>query len=51
MNLFGFETPGITASLAIAQVTADMLAGRPPPFDLNAAQYGAYRPNPHVSSL
>jgi len=48
MNLFGFETPGITASLAIAQVTADMLAGRPPPFDLNEAQYGAYRPNPHM---
>ena len=44
MNLFGFETPGITASLAIAQVTVDMLAGRPPPFDLNVAQYGGYRP-------
>ena len=44
VNLFGFETPGITASIAIADAVADILDGRPPPFEVNPAQYGAYRP-------
>lgn len=44
MNLFGFETPGITASIAIAEVVANMLEGHPPPFEVDPTHYGAYRP-------
>ena len=44
LNLYGFETPGITASLAVAEVVADMLDGRAPPFEVDPTQYGTYRP-------
>jgi len=32
INLFGFESPGITASLAIAEVVARLIEGDPTPF-------------------
>lgn len=48
LNLYGFETPGITASLAIAEVVSNMLEGRPPPFQVNPAQYGKYIPPKQV---
>jgi L-2-hydroxyglutarate oxidase LhgO len=44
INLFGFESPGITASLPIADVVAGMLAGNAPPFAVDATQYGNYHP-------
>lgn len=44
INLFGFESPGITASLEIAKAVCGMLEGRPLPFDVDPAHYGTYRP-------
>ena len=44
INLFGLESPGITASLPIADAVAGMLAGRPPPFAVDPTQYGNYPP-------
>jgi L-2-hydroxyglutarate oxidase LhgO len=45
INLFGFESPGITASLPIADAVAGMLSGRPLPFDVDPTQYGDYHPS------
>jgi len=49
INLFGFESPGITASLAIAEVVGGLLKGQALPFEVNASQYGNYRP-PEVAA-
>ncbi len=46
INLFGFETPGITASLPIADAVAGMLGGRPLPFAIDPTKYGSYKPSP-----
>lgn len=44
VNLFGFESPGITASIPIADVVAELLQGRAPPFEVDPTRYGSYRP-------
>lgn len=44
INLFGLESPGITASLAVADVVAGMLEGRALPFEVDPSQYGSYVP-------
>lgn len=44
VNLFGFESPGITASLAIADVVAGLLDGLPLPYEVDETNYGDYRP-------
>ncbi len=44
INLFGIESPGITASLAIADVVAGMIEGCVLPFEVDPSQYGAYQP-------
>ncbi len=49
VNLFGFESPGITASLEIAKAVSGMLEGQPLPFDVDPSRYGTYRPPEHVA--
>lgn len=44
INLFGFESPGITASLAIADATVDLLEGVALPYDIDEGNYGDYKP-------
>lgn len=44
LNLFGFESPGITASLAIAEAAAGLLKGQPLPYDVDESNYGDFRP-------
>jgi len=44
LNLFGFESPGITASLAIAEAAAGLLNGQPLPYDVDESSYGDFRP-------
>jgi len=46
LNLFGFESPGITASLAIADAAAALLDGRPLPYEVDDSCYGDYKPPP-----
>jgi L-2-hydroxyglutarate oxidase LhgO len=50
INLFGFESPGITSSLAIADAVAGWLDGEALPFDVDTTQYGSYRP-PELSPI
>jgi len=44
INLFGFESPGITSSLPIADAVAGMIEGRELPFKVDSTQYGEYIP-------
>jgi L-2-hydroxyglutarate oxidase LhgO len=48
LNLFGFESPGITASLAIADAAAGVLDGLSLPYEVDEANYGDYRPPGHL---
>lgn len=45
VNLYGIESPGITASLEIAKAVAGMLEGRALPFEVDPARYGTYCPS------
>ncbi len=44
INLFGFESPGITSSLPIADAVAGLFAGEALPFAVDPTQFGDYRP-------
>ncbi len=44
LNLFGFESPGITASLAIADAAAGLLDGGALPYEVDESSYGDYKP-------
>jgi L-2-hydroxyglutarate oxidase LhgO len=44
VNLFGFESPGITAALPIAEAVAGMLRGEPLPFEVDPRKHGRFTP-------
>lgn len=46
VNLFGIESPGITSALPIADVVAGLLAGDPPPFEVDTTKFGRFTPPP-----
>lgn len=44
INLFGFESPGITSSLPIADAVAGVFDGEPLPYEVDESNYGDYVP-------